>query len=414
MVPARLVERHAGVTWEVPAFAVGHAERTAGAGGPGNGVLVGHVTSQGAGNVFGDLGRVGVGDQVRVFSGAQAFDYRVTEARAVARTDVSVVAPTEAASLSLITCTGRWLPDVGDFAERLVVRAELSDGETALAPPGAPPPPAFPATFRTVYDERPGQGAAGGAGGGRWPHDPAATAWNAEDGYRLVARRPGQFVALAAPVAAPLRDAAVTAAFRKVGGPPGGGYGLIVRDQGPGPRDGLNQSGRFYVFEAGDRGEVGVWRREGARWVDLLPWTPADAVRPGGAANELTVQAVGQRVTFLVNGRVVAESDRPRLGRRRGGRLRGRGLERGRARAVRPAGRRVAGSRPRPARSGSGIARRRRERMNATDGAAGAPGGPARLPVRVAIGGGLAAAGVAWAAMRLVRPRSRCGRCPSG
>jgi sortase A len=310
VVPARLVERHAGGTWEVPAFAVGHAERTAGAGAPGNGVLVGHVTSQGAGNVFGDLGRVGVGDQVRVFSGAQAFDYRVTEARAVARTDVSVVAPTEAASLSLITCTGRWLPDVGDFAERLVVRAELSDGETALAPPGAPPPPAFPATFRTVYDERPGQG---GAGGGRWPHDPAATAWNAGDGYRLVARRPGQFVALAAPVAAPPRDAAVSAAFRKVGGPPGGGYGLIVRDQGPGPRDGLNQGGRFYVFEAGDRGEVGVWRREGARWVDLLPWTPADAVRPGGAANELTVQAVGQRVTFLVNGRVVASLSDPVL-----------------------------------------------------------------------------------------------------
>jgi hypothetical protein len=41
--------------------------------------------------------------------------------------------------------------------------------------------------------------------------------------------------------------------------------------------------------------------------------------------------------------------------------------------------------------------------MNATDGAAGAPGGPARLPVLVSVGGGLAAAGVAWAAMRLVR-----------
>jgi hypothetical protein len=103
-----------------------------------------------------------------------------------------------------------------------------------------------------------------------------------------------------------MRDVAATAAFRKVGGPPGGGYGLIVRDQDPGRRDGVNQHGRFYVFEAGDRGEVGVWRREDDRWVDLLPWTPSAAVRPGGAANELTVQAAGQRVTFLVNGSVVA------------------------------------------------------------------------------------------------------------
>jgi hypothetical protein len=223
---------------------------------------------------------------------------------------VSVVAPTAAASLSLITCTGRWLPAVGDFAERLVVRAELRDGATAPAPPDTPPPPAFPTAFRTVYDARPGRD---GAGAGRWPDDPAATAWTEEDGYRLFARRPGQFVALAAPVAAPPGDLAVTAAFRKVGGSPGGGYGLIVRDQGPGPRDGRRQDGRFYVFEAGDRGEVGAWRREGDRWVDLLPWTPSAAVRPGGAANELTVQAVGQRVTFLVNGSVVASLTDPVL-----------------------------------------------------------------------------------------------------
>jgi LPXTG-site transpeptidase (sortase) family protein len=310
VVPALLVERHAGVTWEVPAFKVGHAERTAGAGAPGNGVLVGHVTSQDAGDVFGNLGRVGIGDQVRVFSGAQAFDYRVTEVRTVARTDVSVVAPTAGASLSLITCTGPWLPAFGDFAERLVVRAELIDADVAVVASGVPPPPAFPPAFRTVYDERPGR-AGGGDGSRRWPHDPASTAWHAGDGYRLFARRPGQFVALTAPVAAPLRDVAVTAAFRKVGGPPGGGYGLLVRDQGPGPRDGSSQDGRFYVFEAGDRGEVGVWRREDDRWVDLLPWTPSDAVRPGDAANELTVQAVGQRVTFLVNGSVVASLTDP-------------------------------------------------------------------------------------------------------
>jgi hypothetical protein len=41
--------------------------------------------------------------------------------------------------------------------------------------------------------------------------------------------------------------------------------------------------------------------------------------------------------------------------------------------------------------------------MNGTDGGVDPSGGPARPPVLVALGGGLAAAGVAWATMRLVR-----------
>ena len=75
----------------------------------------------------------------------------------------------------------------------------------------------------------------------------------------------------------------VTADFRKLGGPDGGGYGIIVRDQGRAPRDGSSQHGRYYVLEVGDKGEVGIWRREGDHWVDLLPWQHADAVSPGTA-----------------------------------------------------------------------------------------------------------------------------------
>src|SRR5438067_270543 len=51
-----------GGTWEIPAFRVGHAEFTAGAGQPGNAVLLGHLTSIGVGQVFRDLNRVRVGD----------------------------------------------------------------------------------------------------------------------------------------------------------------------------------------------------------------------------------------------------------------------------------------------------------------------------------------------------------------
>ena len=141
----------------------------------------------------------------------------------------------------------------------------------------------------------------------RWPNNPLATAWITDGVYHLYARQPGQFVAIGAPLTDSLRDIVVTATFRKAGGPLGGGYGVIVRDQGPGPRDGVNQGGRYYVLEARDRGEVGIWRREEDHWVDLLPWTPSEVVRPGGAANELLVQAVGSQLIFWVNGTEVAK-----------------------------------------------------------------------------------------------------------
>jgi hypothetical protein len=250
---------------------------------------------------------VGRDDRVRVFSGDAEFDYLVTDVRTVARTDVSVVAPTAGATLSLITCTGAWLPALGDYAQRLVVRAELVERAAALPPGAAPPPPA--GGLRTVYDERPAPGMAG------WSEDATGVARMTADGYRLAARRPGEFVVRATPVTAPLRDAVVTGDFRKVGGPAGGGYGLVVRDQGPeagpaqGPGEGPGQRGRFYVLAASDRGEVGVWRRDGDRWIVLLPWTPAAAVLTGSEVNELSVQTRGEGLTFAVNGTAVAAVD---------------------------------------------------------------------------------------------------------
>jgi hypothetical protein len=49
-----------------------------------------------------------------------------------------------------------------------------------------------------------------------------------------------------------------------------------------------------------------MWRRVEDAWIDLLPWTASDAVRPGGAANEITARAQGPRLTLLVNGVEVA------------------------------------------------------------------------------------------------------------
>lgn len=126
VVPSRLVELDGGRTWEVPAFRVGHAQYTAGAGQAGNAVLLGHVSSRNAGNVFKVLERVQLGDVVQVGGDGDSFDYVVVDVRSVPRTELSVLEPTDSASVSLITCAGAWLARLGDFSERLVVRADLS------------------------------------------------------------------------------------------------------------------------------------------------------------------------------------------------------------------------------------------------------------------------------------------------
>src|SRR6185436_17829350 len=124
VVPAHLVDRDGATTWDVPAFKVGHAESTAGAGEEGNAVLLGHVTSLHSGNVFQDLDQAQPGDRVQVFSDGARFDYIVTNVDRVPRTDLEVVDQGSKRAISLITCAGIWLPTIWDYTERLVVRAE--------------------------------------------------------------------------------------------------------------------------------------------------------------------------------------------------------------------------------------------------------------------------------------------------
>jgi hypothetical protein len=147
-----------------------------------------------------------------------------------------------------------------------------------------------------------------------WPNDLQGTAWIEKAGYHLFARQPGSFVAVGIPSIGSVHDVLVSGSFRKVGGPAGGGYGLIVGDQGPGPRDGGNQLGHYYVLGVGDRGDVGVWRRDGDHWTDLLPWTKSAAVRPADGRNDLTVRVAGQRLLLTVNGTEAADLVDGRLG----------------------------------------------------------------------------------------------------
>ena len=138
-----------------------------------------------------------------------------------------------------------------------------------------------------------------------WAEKPPFATWS-DGAYRLNAQGPGRFVAVGAPVSERIGDVTVSATFHKLGGPPGGGYGLILRDQEPGRRDSTNQSGNFYVLEVSDRGDVGMWRRAEDRWVDVLSWTHSDVVHPGGTTNELSARAVGDQLTLIVNGVEVA------------------------------------------------------------------------------------------------------------
>ena len=140
-----------------------------------------------------------------------------------------------------------------------------------------------------------------------WLNKPGETAWYADGAYHLEPRHPGRFVALDAPLTAVFHDSLIAARFHKTGGPPGGGYGIIVADQGPEAHDGVFQGGQFLVFEVGDMGTVGAWARDDDHWVDLLAWTPSSAVQAGSAANDLTVKDDGQQLTFSVNGTQVVQ-----------------------------------------------------------------------------------------------------------
>jgi hypothetical protein len=181
-------------------------------------------------------------------------------------------------------------------AQATAVSTADQSGPAAAEPPIATVIPAGP---RLVLDESFAQPPPG------WPETQPGTGWS---GYSLAARQPSQFVAIGIPLPDLLRNVVVSAHFRKVGGPPGGGFGIIVRDQSASRLDGTFQGGSYYVLEVGDLGEVGIWRRDEDHWVDLVPWTPAAGVRTGTQPNELVASAQGDRLSLTVNGVEVASA----------------------------------------------------------------------------------------------------------
>jgi len=171
---------------------------------------------------------------------------------------------------------------------------------TSASAVGQPPSTTDQPPSGALFDERFTTNAA------NWPSNPQGLGLFTNGSYRVATRQAGQFAAIGAPLSNVPADVVVTADFHKLAGPDGGGYGIIVRDQRQGPGDGSSQDGRYYVLEVGDKGEVGIWRRDGDHWVDVLPWQHSDVVKTGTAPNQLTVRAVGDTLSLSVNGTEVA------------------------------------------------------------------------------------------------------------
>jgi sortase A len=123
----------------------GHLENTPLPGEPGNVVIAGHRDT-----FFRALGDVRAGDDIFVDSSAGRVRYRVTSTRVVNAHDLSVLAPTSGALLSLITCYPFWV--LGPAPDRFVVRAARVDGpgpaelpaQTNAMPLAAPRPSVEP------------------------------------------------------------------------------------------------------------------------------------------------------------------------------------------------------------------------------------------------------------------------------
>ena len=105
--------------------APGHLEHTAYPGETGNAVIAGHRDT-----FFRPLRNVRVGDDIFLDASSRRFHYRVTSLQVVNPREVSVLAPTDEATLTLITCYPFWV--LGHAPDRFIVRAIRVD------PPAAP------------------------------------------------------------------------------------------------------------------------------------------------------------------------------------------------------------------------------------------------------------------------------------
>lgn len=140
-----------------------------------------------------------------------------------------------------------------------------------------------------------------------WPNDPQGSAWFGSGAFHLYARQPGRYVSVPVQLGGTVADASLEAVFQKVGGPDGGGYGFVVRSATTAVRDSTSQTGYFVVAQVSDNGDVGIWQRDGSRWLEVLPWTHSAAVATGTRMNTVKLIVRGTNLQLSVNGQTIAD-----------------------------------------------------------------------------------------------------------
>jgi LPXTG-site transpeptidase (sortase) family protein len=115
--------------WDVShiLYEAGLLDGTGWPGRPGNAALSGHVSLKGRGDgPFRWLEKLAAGDDIIIDQGTMRYTYHVNNVKVVLPTDVSVLAPTENATLTLITCTD-WDFLNAEYSKRMIVTATLVD-----------------------------------------------------------------------------------------------------------------------------------------------------------------------------------------------------------------------------------------------------------------------------------------------
>jgi LPXTG-site transpeptidase (sortase) family protein len=122
-----ITNKQGQLEWQtVPFIAVQYRE-TALVGARGNAVISGHVVTIAEGNVFRNLYKVNLGDEVDVETKDGRYTYIVDEVKLVKPNAVEVMAPTTSPILTLITCGGEFDTRTRSFSDRLIVTAKLRD-----------------------------------------------------------------------------------------------------------------------------------------------------------------------------------------------------------------------------------------------------------------------------------------------
>ncbi|MGC9361158.1 MAG: hypothetical protein ACP5G7_12450, partial [Anaerolineae bacterium] len=98
------------------------------------------------------------------------------------------------------------------------------------------------------------------------------------------------------------QDIAIVVEATKIDGPDNNSFGIVFGSQG------LED---FYWFEVASDGYYHVVKMAGGELSEMVPWTETDLVRPGEAMNRLVVEVRGDRIAFLVNGKLLDVVEAP-------------------------------------------------------------------------------------------------------